>query len=328
MRLLEEEVSQGQCSTSMTSHLTSSAEKALLPPLSEYEICRGQSSCFPDSVTAPSIEAVQSPLFRLPYELRRMVFWRSIFFSRSPSPEEIHESNLRAHWEDLPSPLLGTNKQIRNEVKDLLLRNQLFTLRVTCFGATFDMLGLSCFIAQERPKNYDGLPGLRIEIWPPHPDRPVEMFHIYEHIRKLRDKLRAAPQIPKLLIWFKEDKLVKWSEDGKPRRTLQELDEYVRDDMEIVLDLFARITNVKKANVRLPPTLQRNDRVRQYASLVLERMEEGSLDDELMVFSDPDDPYSDNPFPKDTEEWLIGHATWIASDELDVVTLPRHEGYY
>ena len=325
MRLPEEEVSHGQSSNSMASHSTLSAEKSLLPPLPEYEICRGQSSSSPDSVTLLSIEAVQSPLFRLPYELRRMIFWRSIQVSRSPSPEEVHESNLRAHWEDLPSPLLGTNKQIRDEVKDLLRRNQLFTLRVTYSGAAFDMLGLSCFIAQERSKGYDDLPGLRIEIWPPHPDRPVDMFHIYEHIRKLRDKLRAAPQIPKLLIWFKENKLVKWSEDGKPRRTLEELDEYVRDDMEIVLDHFARITNVKKANVRLPPTLQRNERVRQYASLVLQRMEEGSLDDELMVFSDPDDPYSDNPFPKDAEEWLISHTTWTARDKLDTITLSRQK---
>ena len=236
-----------------------------------------------------------------------MVFWWSICFARSPSPEEVHESNLRVHWEDLPSPLLGANKQIWNEVKVLLRPKQVFTSRVTCFGAAFDMLGLSLLIAQERPRGYCGLPGLRIEIWPPHPARRSEMFHLYKPLRTLREKLRAGPQIPKLLILFKEYKLVKWSDEGQPRCTLQDLEEYFRDDMELVLDQFARITNVESANVRLPPTLQQYVIVRQYACRVLQRMEEGFLDDELMVFDEPDDPCSDDPFPEDIEEWLTTH---------------------
>ena len=116
--------------------------------------------------------------------------------------------------------------------------------------------------------------------------------------------------------------LVKWSEDGKPRRILQEFDEYMRDDMEIVLDHFMRITNVEKANVRLPSTLQRSDRFRRYASLVLQRMEGGSLELEPMVFDNPNDLYSDNPFPKYTEEWLTSHTKRNVRDEPDIITLP------
>ena len=41
------------------------------------------------------------------------------------------------------------------------VENDQFTLRVTTFGGAFDMLSLSCFIAQELPKTYIGLPRLQ-----------------------------------------------------------------------------------------------------------------------------------------------------------------------
>ena len=103
-----------------------------------------------------------------------------------------------------PSPV---SKQIRAEIFDLL-HKCVFTLRITSYGASFDMLGLSCFIAQKRSRSYGDLPVLKIEIWPPHPDRPIEMFHILYHLRMLRDELRAVPNIPKLGVWFLENDFV------------------------------------------------------------------------------------------------------------------------
>ena len=166
--------------------------------------------------TPKTTKAIQSPLLQLPLELRRMIYRESILASRCPSPEDIHKRDLRIFWEDLPSPLFGVNKQIRNEVFDILQRDD-FTMRVTSYGAGFDMLGLSCFIAQQRPKSYGGLPKLWIEIWPPHPDRPIDMYHIHRHLRDLREELRAvAVGIPELIIEFKESEIAKWTHDGEP----------------------------------------------------------------------------------------------------------------
>ncbi len=201
-----------------------------------------------------------------------MIYWLTIVDCRSPTPQEVHESDLRAHWKDVPSPLLGVSKRIRGEVFDML-QNCPFIMRVTSYGATFDILGLSCFIAQKHVKSYGDLPDLRIEIWPPHPDRPIEMYYIWDHIRKLRDELRAAPRIPKLIIWFMENRLAKWSVDGKPRRILHDDDTQLLDDMESILDHFACITNVTKAHIRLPPSLKHNEGLRQCAACVIETME-------------------------------------------------------
>lgn len=201
-----------------------------------------------------------------------MIYWFAIYDCRCPTPQEVHESDFRALWKDVPSPLLGVCKRIRDEVIDMLQKCPL-TMRVTCYGAAFDILGLSGFIAQKHAKSYGDLPDLRIEIWPSHPDRPIEMYYIWDHIRKLRDDLRAAPRIPKLGIWFIENRLAKWSLNGKPRRILHDDDTRLLDDMESILDHFACVNNVTKAYIRLPPSLKHNEGVRRDAAFVIDTME-------------------------------------------------------
>ena len=139
-------------------------------------------------------KAVQTSLLQLPLELRRMIYWRSILVARRPTPEQVHQRNVGAIREDISSPLLGVNKQVRAEVLDVLKKRP-FTMRVTSYGAGFDMLGLSCFIAQQRPRSYCDLPHLVIDIWPPHPDRPIEMYYIRCRLREIREELRAASGI-------------------------------------------------------------------------------------------------------------------------------------
>ena len=117
---------------------------------SESDSCQGQ----PTSILPTNTQAIQSPLLRLPLELRRMIYWLTIVDCRSPTPQEVHESDLRARWKDVPSPILGGSKRIRGEVFDML-QNRPFTMRVTSYGAAFDTLGLSCFIAQKHAKSYN-----------------------------------------------------------------------------------------------------------------------------------------------------------------------------
>ena len=246
-----------------------------------------------DKLTSPAKDPlsdktkIKAPIFFcLPLELRRMIYIQSIGLSRSPNPEDIYKKNLRTIWEDLPSPLLSVNKQIRAEMFDLL-HKCFFTLRVTSHGATFDMLGLTCFITQSLSRSYSGLPDLKIEIWPPHPDRPIEMFYIHCHLRLLRDTLRAASHIPKLRIWFLENNIAKWTQaGGQLRFDLSDPGENdpLYSDLAKVLDHFACITNVTEVKIRLPPSLahqkenEPNDRLRWHASDTIETMRgEGTL---------------------------------------------------
>lgn len=203
-----------------------------------------------------------------------MIYWMTLVDFRRPTPEEVHESDFPAHWKDVPSPLLGVSKRVRGEVLDLL-QNCPFTIRVTTHGATFDILGLSCFIAQKHAKSYGDLLDLRIEIWPPHPDRPIEMYYIWDHIRKLRDELRAVQRIPKLDIWFTENRLAKWSLDGEPRAFLYDNDAELPTDIEMILNHFACVNNVTKAYIRLPSSLKQDEFLLHRVASAIEDMEGG-----------------------------------------------------
>ena len=294
-------------------------DRSSISLLPERGICYKWSYYLPVDEPVVSTIAIQSPLLRLPYELRRIVFSRSIMASRVPRPEDVHGGNLNAHWKDHPSPLLSTNRQIREEVKDMLRRKKLLSMRVTSAGANSDMYGLSCIIAQNLRSDLSDLPGLAVEIWPPHPDRPVEMFYLHEHLRTLRRKLCVVPLIPKLIIHFVELKPVKWAVDGEPRSTLFHLDEFMRCDMTIILDHFARLTNVELGDIRLPPSLRANLPIKYFAIRVLERMETGLMDDEPECLADPDDPRGDDPLLEIAEEWLLTHPKSTVKDTMAVM---------
>ena len=256
-------------------------------------LCDMQALSTADTLPNSTTPAIKFPLLRLPLELRRMIYMDSILASRCPTPEELHERNFGAIWEDVPSPLFAVNKQIRDEVFDCFLNKNPFTMRVTAYGASFDMLGLSCFIAQQRPKGYGALPRLVVEIWPPHPDRPIEMYNIVCHLRDLRNELRATSLgIANLIIRFKENEIAKWTrDDGQARFELKPLNRYYPrySDISKVLFQFACVSNVTKAEVYLPLSLIRYDKlddVRWHVREVIDIMEgKYPLFDEVCLFT-------------------------------------------
>lgn len=206
----------------------------------------------------------------LPVELRLEIYKYSIIDSRRPRAEDVHNNLLSAIWEDRPSPLLGMNKQIRAEVCDLLQRSP-FTMRITWEDKKFDGLALSSFIAQRR-KGYEDIPHLVVEIWPPHPDRPCDFSHIWEHLRELRDDLKAVPRIARLDLLFLENEIASWSDrNGRPRKTARSFfkSNYVfiahkdttiftlepRYDIEYILESLQPLTNVGKVHISLPDCL-------------------------------------------------------------------------
>lgn len=269
--------------------------------------CHKQVTSTVDNVSNDT-RAVQFSLLQLPLELRRMIYLESILVSRCPTPEQVHERNFRAIWEDLPTPLLSVNRQVRAEVFDILRKGP-FTMRVTPYGASFDMLGLSCFIAQQRAESYSGLPGLWIEIWPPHPGRPVEMYNINYYLRELRNELRATSVgISILTVVFRENEIAKGAQDSRPRFELSEPREIypLRNDIVKVWDHFACVTNVTKAHI---------DKVVWHAIDVCKTMEgKGALADES------DNTLSDLDISPVMGFFLKTATTQRARAKLDAIT--------
>lgn len=164
-------------------------EETTLPPKSNYLIRLGSQ---------------RPPLLRLPVELRLDIYDRCLNAVRCPRPKDVHEYPLSAVWKDSPSPLLRVNSQIRAEVIDLLQRCPIW-MRVTWQDVKFDSLGLTAYIAQKRGKENVDTPNLQVEIWPPHPDRPIDMYKVWRLLRRLRNTLRATRNLTLRLTFLEDD---------------------------------------------------------------------------------------------------------------------------
>lgn len=219
------------------------------------------------------VKPSKSSIFlRLPLEIRRMIYEFTLFSSQSPSAKSIYFSRLPVNWRDPPSPLLLVNGQIRDEVIELVQKYPI-TLRVTHQGPHFDGLAETCFIAQRRPRDYSKTSHLVIEIWPPHPQRPVDMIRTWRHLRQLRTELRNMAPLKQLSLFFKDNEMSTWTLHGKPLDTMicrcPMYSPFLGigvDDVTTIMDLFTRV-RVAKATFHMPRGLapgERTESIRRF----------------------------------------------------------------
>lgn len=211
------------------------------------------------SQTAPKNPTVTLcfKLLALPLELRQQVY-EEYFAECSSLHEKIHKNVLPRERTNFTLPLLLVNKQVSEEVLDVLKRRKQYVYRVTAQKAYFDSLAKSCIRARGIQRgDYASIPQLNIEILAPHPDRPDDMCDIFSRIVKLCIVLRAIDQLQHISIVFIEDDVATWAIAGKPRFSLslwQELDDC--SDIEWVLFALADLSNTTKITIKLPDSLE------------------------------------------------------------------------
>ena len=166
--------------------------------------------------------------------------------SRSPSAEAIYRSPLRTNRKDPPSPLLLVNGQVHHEVVELV-RKYPITVQVTRQGSHFDGLAETCFIAQRRSRGYSEISHLWVDIWPPHPDRPIDLFYIWLHLQELQIKLCEMPLLKQVSFFFRNNKMATWKLNGEPidllnlRSSIKLSTGMINDDVTSIMDIFARV---------------------------------------------------------------------------------------
>ena len=204
-----------------------------------------------------------SPLLRLPLKLRSQIYAYALLSSRRPTPEDIYSNVLCEVWKDMPSPLLAVNRQTRDDLCKILRKECPVCLRVTGQGINFDSLGLSSFIAIQQCTFTGNVRRLRIEVWAPHPDRPVETYHIWKSLRRLRDDLQACKQIRRIEIQFRENDQYFWCQDGVLGNWLSTSKQTVADpgnsDIHRMLSLFYLLANTSEAKVEFPASILARD---------------------------------------------------------------------
>ena len=218
-----------------------------------------------NSISPPSKKGIHkdSPLLRLPLELRIWIYNYALTVSRCPSLKDVYSNVLCEVWKDMPSPLLAVNRQIRDEFCEMLRKWGLITLRVTGQGINFDSVGLSSFIACQQCTFTGNIRRFRIEVWAPHPERPVETYYIWKNLRRLRNDLQACKQIRRMDILFKENDQYTWYQDGVLDDWLYTSKQTVvgsgKSAIHHMLSLFLFLTNTSEANIKLPVSILDSD---------------------------------------------------------------------
>ena len=213
-----------------------------------YDTAAKSLSSHPDEASAQPF-----PFMRLPVEIRLQVYKEYLSERYRLLPAEIHEMILDPrHRNKCPPEILQVSKTINAEVKDLLQQETTFYLRICWQDATFDGYVTSCIQARGKRLDYEHIRHLKIEIYPPHLDRPIDMVRIWRHVHKLREDLQRVSRLQHLSIHFMENEYAAWSRNGRPTRTTWTFE---LSNISILLLLFALMNNVTKAQIQLPGSL-------------------------------------------------------------------------
>ncbi|KAL8791071.1 MAG: hypothetical protein Q9213_000278 [Squamulea squamosa] len=204
-----------------------------------------------------------SPLLRLPLELRRMIYRHGLPSHTLPRDKAlaIYQEDLPHVRFDQPSTFLLLNKQIHSEFCNIMQKS-LVSLRITGQGVAWTEFGLSACIAQDIRGDLSKISRLHVGIWPPHPDRPIESLYIWNHLRRLRDKLRSYPQIQILALEFSDRADSTWLKDGRIRQDLSwgcNLPNFETNDLITFLAVFTTVTNVQKALFAFSPAIAKSE---------------------------------------------------------------------
>ena len=226
--------------------------------------------------------------FQLPLELRQEIYFHYLRATSVPTLWMIYR-HTRIDNSPRHSPLGAVSKQFRTEVVDVLEKQQNFCYRITSQEASFDKLAISCSRLFDRTLSYSAIPHLTVNIYPPHPDRPIDMSHIWKRVQRFCNDFGAAPIKRALSIHFMEDEIARWSTDGEPHDTLKltlldRVNDTIQCDVTYILDLFACLIDVQ-ISIHLPPSLQACAHLQHYAAAIEEPTTEPTpWDQELAEF--------------------------------------------
>ena len=180
----------------------------------------------------------QCGFLRLPLELRHQIY--EMCFDTVPEPS-----------------LLRVNSSVHDEAMHFLRKHQqTFSFTISGKGAAFDDFSQWCFRIKRHVPNLGRMRHLVLNIYPPDPDKPIEMWHIWKHVQSFCEDLAAQRRISQLTIKFIESDRARWATNGVAHTTMDlpyDDDDFCGDDVGQILQTLARfVDNVEKPRLILP----------------------------------------------------------------------------
>ncbi|KAL9576217.1 MAG: hypothetical protein Q9212_007285, partial [Teloschistes hypoglaucus] len=206
---------------------------------------------------------------KLAPELRQMIY---LFCFEDREHERCHDQGAlldAAYLEGVqragtdPSlSLLRLNNQLFREVTGELRRSSIrITIRVTAQGMALENIALLPCTNQGRKERREKRTEFLLELWPPHPDRPIESFFIWDHMRLFRERLKGVNSPYTLILRFIDNLFFTWAPDRRPSRNLSSLgvrnengNEWTkhRNDLQTIANLLHTRSNVQITYFFLP----------------------------------------------------------------------------
>lgn len=162
----------------------------------------------------------QAAFFRLPLEIRQKIYAHCLNHTMSPSPERIY-LNEGLITSLPPASLYFVNRQIHLELRAAFAKKkEPLVLHVTPQGAFNSSFSETAILAG-RSRDLTQASKVVIFIWPPHPDRPVDIFELWRSAREIqRQLIQAAAPFETLWLHFNNNKLASWCPNGRILDTL------------------------------------------------------------------------------------------------------------
>lgn len=211
----------------------------------------------------------KAELLRLPLELRQMIYMLYLRMTDGSTLLQ-HYKNNRIDIAPSQPLLFGVSKQVYAELHDLLRHQRKFCYIISPFRGGFDYIARTCFRITESRVSFDEMQHLTIEIYPPHPESFSKFFTIWRLADLLIKDLSRVPVISSLSIHFMENDIALWSrpldlqmeDEFRLRKSYPTARDFVR-----ILNEFARLKNIRKCIVHLPPSLVDYQDMRDYAEI-------------------------------------------------------------
>ncbi|KAL8859322.1 MAG: hypothetical protein Q9178_004260 [Gyalolechia marmorata] len=174
-------------------------------------------------------------------------------------PQELKDRIYHYYFDSIPDPgLLCVNKSLHyDSVHFVRKRLQTFTYNITAEHAGLDEFSKWCFKIKGHPPRLGRMKHLVLNVYPPNPDRPHEMWHIWDHVRTFSKDLGPQRRIPQLTVNFLDTPKARWATNGVPNATMKlrsSDDDFGDYDVEkVMMTLYRFVNNVDKPKLVLPP---------------------------------------------------------------------------
>lgn len=161
----------------------------------------------------------QAAFFRLPLEIRRKIYFHALVHTMSSSPEKIYFAEEPVTSLP-PVSLYFVNRQIHIELRAAFTKIKgPLTLHITPQGAFYSSFSETAILAG-RSRDITRASKIVITFWPPHPDRPVDIFEIWRSAREIQRQLIQAAPLQSLWLQFFNNELASWCPNGRILDTL------------------------------------------------------------------------------------------------------------